>query len=866
MRAVVATLFLAGVAALAYLVAFGRIDLLAIAPVPPGDETDQRNALLGTRSLEGFEMQRLSFATGAVVWSATGRTLERSGEGPSTSLRTSFLATEPRVAIHDRDGDTTRIAAPRARFGALAVNGKLAGELTGGVSVVASSLALATERLSIDLPAGEGTARRPDFETKTPVMGTFARSEPGKLPVHTGVIAEGGITAHGLRRLELRGPVTIRDEAGDLLLDASRDATVVLAPAPWTIVNRLEGSAGALAGMKVFGRRLERGLVVAALEARGDVRFETRTRDGARIVARGEHLATRTLEGTVLVEGPDASLAELSSGVSVKAPWIFARDTGASGTHVLARGGAELGARWLPAPGAAPRELVLAGEDVDALLVPVEKTLRVESARVRSSVAHPGHYWTRDGDFFGTFDELEQRGDELGQGALAIRGSPVDAFTGESHVRARRLFFVRALGEPDRILAEEDAFVAMGSDVRKLLGERGVAAVSTAGAAWVVSGDRVALEVAAGRILGAHAEGNPAAVDAGDREGSPLHVDARTLDLDGTTGVLDALGTVHASAGGPHGEFGLSCGHAVFTGVADPVERKKLDPARRPFGVPADVVSFTADEDVKLDGPDGLLLEADTVAMKERTLTASVGASSGSGRVHARGRGAEALARSLVARDLGTDARTLDLVDDASIAWSESGTTAAIAADRIHALAFAGDLPKGPEISWGPITAWQESERPLVLRSRGPGGDFVGKGRVLRAYPRSGRATLTGSVESDLTGKAGIPLHFEAPRVSVQLEPGARFAKPSGDRRAGKRTDTFDQALTLLGPLKGCESSGGVRARYGDRTVEADSLEYDGKEAFFRGSPVRVRERTADTSVYGHPDIFRLDLSEPGER
>ncbi len=162
------------------------------------------------------------------------------------------------------------------------------------------------------------------------------------------------------------------------------------------------------------------------------------------------------------------------------------------------------------------------------------------------------------------------------------------------------------------------------------------------------------------------------------------------------------------------------------------------------------------------------------------------------------------------------------------------------------------------------------SEQRLVLRSKGPNGDFTGKGRVLRAYPRSGRATLLGSVETELTGKAGIPLHFEAPRVSIRLEPGARVAKPphraAGPKPPGQRPDRFEQALSLLGPFRGCESSGGVRARYGDKTVEADSLEYDGKEALFRGSPVRVRERTEDTNVVGHPNIFRLDLSEPGER
>jgi hypothetical protein len=221
-------------------------------------------------------------------------------------------------------------------------------------------------------------------------------------------------------------------------------------------------------------------------------------------------------------------------------------------------------------------------------------------------------------------------------------------------------------------------------------------------------------------------------------------------------------------------------------------------------------------------------------------------------------------ARTLVARVLGSAARSLDLVGDASIAWMGSTT---IAADRIHALAFADELLGGPELAWGPIVAWQESARPLRLLSKGPDSDLAGEGRVLRAYPRSGRAVLVGAVKGELVGRSGVPLHFEAPRLSIELEPGARFAKPFRTSREGPAMghERTDRALALLGSLKDCESSGGVRGRYKEKTLAADSLVYDGKTATFKGSPfVRVKDGEANMEV--KTALVRVDLDEAAER
>ncbi|MEZ0230448.1 MAG: hypothetical protein ACAI25_17630, partial [Planctomycetota bacterium] len=94
-------LFLVGAAALAWAVAVGHLDPLAIAPRPQDEEYQHQQAILGARSLEGISVQRLALADGAPVWSASGVSFERSGPG--------FAAREPRVLVYSKGGGATRL-------------------------------------------------------------------------------------------------------------------------------------------------------------------------------------------------------------------------------------------------------------------------------------------------------------------------------------------------------------------------------------------------------------------------------------------------------------------------------------------------------------------------------------------------------------------------------------------------------------------------------------------------------------------------------------------------------------------------------------------------------------------------------------
>lgn len=909
MRVAASALFLVAAAALSWAVALGRVDLLAIAPLPLREEDGQKSAIAGARSLRGFSMQRLSYADGTPIWSATGVSLERSGPD--------LVARDPRIVVWSKGGGTS-LAAPRARFstekgGSPFGAGPVEGELEGGVSIVGSAIALATERLVVELPAGVGSAaharkRLPSFETRTPVTGTLVRARTAGLPAVTGLLAEGGCTARGdLRRLELRGPVSIRDSRGELLLDATRDATIVLAAAPWRVVAPFEGTLGALAGLPLLGREAHGGWVIALIEARGAVRLEMRGERGGALEARGERIVARPVAGTLRIEGERSSLVETTSGCSVTAPWIFARDVGTEGLEVTARGGVVLGARTPAA--AATRDWVVEGDHAVALLVsatPVKGKVapggaeqRIRSASVETSAAHPGRLRSVDGHFHGRFERFSMLEDAVAGRAATITGSPAELVGTDTRLRARSIDFLGSPGSADRVVLEGDVLVRLGEDLRDIAPVVTSAPIEASGARveLLLDPSPVAAKAAhaapwwrRGQLLDARIVGEPGRLDTVRPGGEPFHLEggalhfdaergllradaaatataavavlgsaqlaARRLDADLAKGQLDARGAVRARAVRPEGDFVLACEHARWDLVLDPAKRKPRVP-RRALGVPDELLGFTAEDSVKVDGVDGLLIEADVVDLHEGTLVAT----RRTGRVHATAQGTEVLARRIEARDLGEDARSLDLLGEASIARTDSGTVTTLAADRVRALGFVHAPLGKPEVLWGPIVAWQEGPGLVALRSKGPEGDFEGHGRVLRLYPRSGLASLTGSVSGTLVGKNGIPLAFTAPRAQVQLD-AAEVRSPHKKTASAPRGEASSRIFSALKNFKRFGSAGGVHATYKDQTFDADSMDYDGHQAVLKGEPVRVRDSVKGIDYQTRK--MTLDLDTPG--
>jgi hypothetical protein len=895
--------FLLASAALALAVGLGRVDLLAIAPLPEEETGPGDPAYKGLVRADDFTLRRTASADGAVIWSASGAQVERAREDL-------YRVREPRIASY-RKGEATVLRAPTGEFGPLfSGDTPTHAVLTGDVSLVGSAIALETERLEADFMAPVGSAARgrpPRLETTSVVRGTLAHGEPGKVPSLMGILAEGGLEARGdLDRLYLRGPVTIRDEAFEISLDASRDATVVLADAPSKVLGRFDALAGSLAGMRSFGRRLDSNPLVARLAARGDVRLEVASGEGERIEAEGDQIDLKLLEGTLFVvkkDGP-ARVAFTKSGIAVRAPWIFARDLGAEGTLVRAASGAVLETRLKGGGTRAPSDWVIEGEAVESLVVPVVSASaakgQVQKARLARTYAttspeHPGSYHSKDGSFRGTFSELFETEDEELVQDVRVRGYPLEAWSDESRLEASRLRFVRRPGKPDELVLLGNAKCAFGSDVRAIAAERGVAPVTTRGEAWHAEGERIALALAPpgaekkqafwekSRVEDARVTGSPGKLDADLPDGRPIHMEGSALEADlakGTltaesapevsatvvlgsstvtartiatvlsTGKTEAQGGVRARVIQSGREVQLACERGTLSSVLDPDRRRALDKGeKRPLAVPEDVVAFVAEEDVRVAGTD-LALEADRVELEEKKITAT----RKEGRVRAVGRDAELFARTVTIEDRGEDVRVLEARDEVELAWVGTSSVLSIASDRARALAFARDSFGKDELLSGPVVAWQEGSGPLRISSAGPGGTFTGSGRVLRLYPTSGNVALVGSATGDLTGKSGVPLHFEAPRVE------GRVKKVEGTHHLAAREGS-NRALEGLGQFEHLRSEGGVKARYRDQEMDARTLDYDGKSVRLQGSPVRVTDRVAHMDF--ETSEMRLDLDAP---
>ncbi|HZU97882.1 MAG TPA: hypothetical protein VFF73_14365 [Planctomycetota bacterium] len=903
MRSVALTAFLVASTALAAAVGLGWVDLLAIAPLPEEETGPGDPAYKGLVRADDFSLRRTASVDGAAIWSASGVHVEREKEDL-------YRVLEPRIASYRR-GEATVLRAPTGAFGPLfSGDTPTHATLSGGVSLVGSALALETERLDADFMAPVGSAARgrpPRLETTSVVRGTLAHGEPGKVPALMGILAEGGLEARGdLDRLYLRGPVTIRDEAFELSLDASRDATVVLAEAPSRVLGRFDSLAGSLAGMRSFGRSLDSNPVVARLAARGDVRLEVATSQGERIEAEGDQIDLRLLEGTLVVVRKDgaARVAFAKSGIAVRAPWIFARDLGAEGTLVRAASGAVLETRLKGTGPRAPSNWVIEGEAVESLVVPVVSATaakgEVSQARLArtyatTSPAHPGSYHSKDGSFRGTFSELFETEDEELVQDVRVRGYPLVAWSDESRVEASRLRFLRRPGRPDELLLLGDARCTFGSDVRAIAAERGVAPVTTKGEAWHAEGDRIALALAPqgeekkqafwekSRVEDAKITGSPGKLDAALPDGRKVHMEGAALEADlakGTlaaesapeqsatvvlgsstvtaktiatllsTGRTEARGGVRARVLRSGREVQLACERGTLSSVLDPDRRRELArEEKRPVSLPEDVVAFVAEEDVRVAGTD-LALEADRVELEEKKITAT----RHEGRVHAVGREAELFARTVTIEDRGEDVRVLEAKDQVELAWVGTSSILSIASDRARALAFARDSFGKDELLSGPVVAWQEGGDPLRISSAGPGGTFTGSGRVLRIYPASGNVALVGSAVGDLTGKSGVPLHFEAPRVEGKVK------KVEGTHRLLAH-EASGRALEGLGQFEHLRSEGGVRARYRAQTMDARTLDYDGKSVRLQGSPVRVTDRVAHMDF--ETSEMRLDLDAP---
>src|SRR5205085_2156374 len=145
---------------------------------------------------------------------------------------------------------------------------------------------------------------------------------------------------------------------------------------------------------------------------------------------------------------------------------------------------------------------------------------------------------------------------------------------------------------------------------------------------------------------------------------------ATHLGADLSKGEVAGRGAVRARTRRPQGDLTLACERARWTLVLDPAKRKLLPHEKRELAAPAELLGFTAEEEVVVTGPDGLKIEADRVDLAGGTLVAT----RAEGRAHMRAKDADVFARRIEARDQGEDARSFELTGDVSIARVQSGT------------------------------------------------------------------------------------------------------------------------------------------------------------------------------------------------
>src|SRR5581483_3150642 len=105
-------------------------------------------------------------------------------------------------------------------------------------------------------------------------------------------------------------------------------------------------------------------------------------------------------------------------------------------------------------------------------------------------------------------------------------------------------------------------------------------------------------------------------------------------------------------------------------------------------------------------------------------------------------------------------------------------------------------------------------------------------------YPRTGQASLVGSVEGTLQGKNQLPLAFKAPRADVALDEAAARAP----RKKAAKGELSERVFASLRRFRRVSSEGGVHATWKEQTFDGDALDYDGHTAVLRGAPLKVHD------------------------
>jgi hypothetical protein len=950
-------------------------------PLPSGEgappQEDSQSTVMGRQVLD-FTIARLAGTDGAAIWSASGTSVLREVEGPEAL---GYAVSKPRVTVYKR-GETvpTRIDAPEGHFTSLASKEPVRGVLTGGVTVRGRAALIDTDHLSIELPGGNGAGferlagdkASPRLATDADVRATFVREHPGEPASLIGLLARGGTGRADLRRLELVGPVTVRDTSGELSLDATRRVVITLAPAPRTVLHRLGGAPGALGGARPFTPELSNGLVLARVQAEGDVVLHFR-RPGAPhrapldLLVLGDKVDAQLLQGKLRVEGAPGYVLENASGNAVRAPLILARDLGETVT-VDASSDERLGVELVmplrrSRRASVPRLWTILGETAHAILgkrkakkrsaTDVPELILLESV-VQASAAHPGHFESTPGARFqGTFSVFTAEGDQDDDLTIHMDGGdrPVEAWSDESRLVARTLTFVRKVGEVDNLVLEGAVRTRLGRDVLAIVGEdaRGGTNALGQGGPWDASGDRVALKLdpkpveieratawfEKSSLLAARLEGSPGAIAGVTSDGRALSFRGGTLDLDLVTGKLAAdAGAIESAvavigsaslagreirgdlrsgqldaSGAVFGSFKLSASEAIelvseqASATIEPDEEKEKalraedDAAKREgkpvLGIPPELLAFKARGEgarrAVLRGPQGMLVEGDALDYEKATRLLTATRRDDAPRVHVRARDTDAWSRRLELLDLEAGAYQVDLFQDVHVEGAPHeegrGGHMTLDADRLRGLAFLKAPLGKTEVTFGPVVAWVESATPLLLGftdGRSPDA-VVARGRVLRAHPEVQKGRLygrenepplvtrgldrihsrtidmtlvdpgprglpqavelvfTGDVQGSLDARL-TPFVFEAPRATavVDLEGARASQKAQGEAsRTGKAQD-------LLRLFRSLASSGGVKARLREQSMEGDDLEYDGKHrsAILHGNPLHVKDKT----------------------
>jgi hypothetical protein len=422
-----------------------------------------------------------------------------------------------------------------------------------------------------------------------------------------------------------------------------------------------------------------------------------------------------------------------------------------------------------------------------------------------------------------------------------------------------------------------------------------ITGASPSGAAVHVAGASIDVDLVSGKLAVESRDGPLATATVGSST-----LVAREIRGDLRTGQGEARGSVHArrelAPGATGGPRFVTLDAAKATARVEPDEgrlaalrkaranERKL--GRRELAPPPELLAATADGEgearARLATNDGASIEADRFewdAAQERAFARST---PGGSRVHYRSGGDEAFAREAELEvEPALAAYRLELTGEVHAERGTGADRLALDADRARANALAVDDLGHPRIVWGPVVAWSQGERPVVVTSVDPAPVTApmleARGRILRLFPDTRTGVFEGATNepfwfargrecvralekdpSSIERPGAIPavreerpMAVRAPEATFVLEPYARAPrkkearpKASSDDRDEREAQEERKAEDFLRALRSLHVPGPIVAHLGEQTVHAQSLEYDGSRrcATLLGDPVRVAD------------------------